>query len=200
MKRKFERVFQFKVTLKGVKPSVWRRFQVPESYTFWDLHVAIQDVFGWDDYHLHEFELMNPESGEIAAIGIPEGMGLFEREILAGWKQRISAWFSKDYRSALYTYDFGDEWEHLVKLEKILPREAKKKYPVCVDGKRACPPEDCGGVWGYRDFLKVLKDPDNEAYEDMLNWVGGKFDPEHFDPQKVRFTDPLRRRSSSFEE
>jgi hypothetical protein len=193
-------VFQFKVTLKGVKPAVWRRFLVPESYTFWDLHVAIQDVFGWDDYHLHEFELMNPESGEIAAIGIPEGMGLFEREILAGWKQRISAWFSKDYRSALYTYDFGDEWEHLVKLEKILPREAKKKYPVCVDGKRACPPEDCGGVWGYRDFLKVLKDPDNEEYEDMLNWVGGKFDPEHFDPQKVRFSDPVRRRRSSFEE
>jgi len=200
MKRKFERVFQFKVTLKGVKPVVWRRFQVPESYTFWDLHVAIQDVFGWDDYHLHEFELMNPESGEIAAIGIPEGMGLFEREILAGWKQRISAWFSKDYRSALYTYDFGDEWEHIVKLEKILPREAKRKYPVCVDGKRACPPEDCGGVWGYGDFLKVLKDPDNEEYEDMLNWVGGKFDPEHFDPQEVRFTDPVRRRRSSFEE
>jgi len=200
MKKKFERVFQFKVTLKGVKPAVWRRIQVPESYTFWDLHVAIQDVFGWDDYHLHEFELMNPESGEIAAIGIPEGMGLFEREILAGWKQRISAWFSKDYRSALYTYDFGDEWEHIVKLEKILPREAKRKYPVCVDGKRACPPEDCGGVWGYGDFLKVLKDPDNEEYEDMLNWVGGKFDPEHFDPQKVRFTDPVRRRRSSFEE
>ena len=200
MKKKFERVFQFKVTLKGVKPAVWRRFQVPESYTFWDLHVAIQDVFGWDDYHLHEFELMNPESGEIAAIGIPEGMGLFEREILAGWKQRISAWFSKDYRSALYTYDFGDEWEHIVKLEKILAREAKKKYPVCVAGKRACPPEDCGGVWGYGDFLKVLKDPDNEEYEDMLNWVGGKFDPEHFDPQKVRFTDPVRRRRSSFEE
>jgi len=200
MKRKFERVFQFKVTLKGVKPAVWRRIQVPESYTFWDLHVAIQDVFGWDDYHLHEFELMNPESGEIAAIGIPEGMGLFEREILAGWKQRISAWFSKDYRSALYTYDFGDEWEHIVKLEKILPREAKRKYPVCVDGKRACPPEDCGGVWGYGDFLKVLKDPDNEEYEDTLNWVGGKFDPEHFDPQKVRFTDPVRRRRSSFEE
>ena len=200
MKKKFERVFQFKVTLKGVKPAVWRRIQVPESYTFWDLHVAIQDVFGWDDYHLHEFELMNPESGEIAAIGIPEGMGLFEREILAGWKQRISAWFSKDYRSALYTYDFGDEWEHIVKLEKILAREAKKKYPVCVAGKRACPPEDCGGVWGYGDFLKVLKDPDNEEYEDMLNWVGGKFDPEHFDPQKVRFTDPVRRRRSSFEE
>jgi Plasmid pRiA4b ORF-3-like protein len=200
MKKKFERVFQFKVTLKGVKPAVWRRFLVPESYTFWDLHVAIQDVFGWDDYHLHEFELMNPESGEIAAIGIPEGMGLFEREILAGWKQRISAWFSKDYRSALYTYDFGDEWEHIVRLEKILPREAKRKYPVCVDGKRACPPEDCGGVWGYGDFLKVLKDPDNEEYEDMLNWVGGKFDPEHFDPQKVRFTDPVRRRRSSFEE
>ncbi|MBP1724124.1 MAG: plasmid pRiA4b family protein, partial [Deltaproteobacteria bacterium] len=130
MKRKFEFVYQFKVTLKGVKPAVWRRFQVPGFYTFWDLHVAIQDVFGWDDYHLHEFELMNPKSGEIAAIGIPDDEGLFDREILPGWKQRISDWFSQDYRSALYTYDFGDEWEHIVKLEKILPREAKKKYPV----------------------------------------------------------------------
>ena len=200
MKKKFERVFQFKVTLKGVKPAVRRRFQVPESYTFWDLHVAIQDVFGWDDYHLHEFELMSPESGEIAAIGIPEDEGLFDREVLPGWKQKISDWFPEGYRSALYTYDFGDNWEHIVELEKILPREAKRKYPVCLDGKRACPPEDCGGVWGYRDFLKVLKNPENEEYEDMLNWVGGKFDPEHFDAEKVRFTDPARRRRSAFGE
>jgi hypothetical protein len=200
MKRKFELVYQFKVTLKGVKPAVWRRFQVPESYTFWDLHVAIQDVFGWLDYHLHEFELMNPESGGFAAIGIPDEEGMFDREILPGWKQGISSWFSRVYCSALYTYDFGDDWEHIVKLEKILPREEKRKYPVCVDGKRACPPEDCGGVWGYRDFLKVLKNPEHEDYEDLLNWVGGKFDPEYFDPKKVRFMNPTKRRKAAFGE
>ena len=200
MKRKFERVLQFKLTLKGINPAVWRRIQVPESYTFWDLHVAIQDVFGWLDYHLHEFELMNPESGEIAAIGIPEDEELFDRKVLPGWKQKITDWFSGGYRSALYTYDFGDNWEHIVRLEKILPREAKKKYPCCVAGKRACPPEDCGGIWGYRDFLKVLKNPDHEEYADLLNWAGGKFDPEHFDPEKVRFLDPLKRRKAAFGE
>jgi hypothetical protein len=200
MNRKFERVFQFKVTLKGVRPTVWRRFQVPESYTFWDLHVAIQDVFGWDDYHLHEFELMNPQSGAIAAVGIPDDEEFFDRKVLEGWKQEIGEWFSRSYRTALYTYDFGDNWEHIVKLEKILPREAKKKYPVCIDGKRACPPEDCGGVWGYRDFLKVLKNPENEEYEDLLAWAGGKFDPAYFDPKKVRFSDPVRRRKSVFGE
>lgn len=200
MKRKFERVFQFKITLKGLRPEVWRRIQVPESYTFWDLHVAIQDVFGWLDYHLHEFELMNPESGEIAAIGIPEDEDLFDRKVLPGWKQKMADWFSGGYRSALYTYDFGDNWEHLVKLEKILPREAKKKYPRCVAGKRACPPEDCGGIWGYRDFLKVLKNPGHEEYEDLLVWAGGKFDPEYFDPEKVRFMDPLKRRKAAFGE
>jgi hypothetical protein len=200
MKRKFERVFQFKITLKGLRPEVWRRIQVPESYTFWDLHVAIQDVFGWLDYHLHEFELMNPESGEIAAIGIPEDEDLFDRKVLPGWKQKMADWFSGSYRSALYTYDFGDNWEHLVKLEKILPRGAKKKYPCCVAGKRACPPEDCGGIWGYRDFLKVLKNPEHEEYEDLLVWAGGKFDPEYFDPEKVRFMDPLKRRKAAFGE
>ena len=200
MKRKFEFVYQFKVTLKGVKPAVWRRFQVPEFYTFWDLHVAIQDVFGWLDYHLHEFELMNPESCAITTIGIPSDEELFDREILPGWKEGISNWFSTNNRSALYTYDFGDDWKHVVRLERILPREEKKKYPFCVDGKRACPPEDCGGVWGYQDLLKVLKNPEHEEYEDLLNWVGGKFDPEYFDPQKVRFMDPVKRRKSAFGE
>ena len=87
-----------------------------------------------------------------------------------------------------------------MRLEKILPREEQRKYPVCIDGKRACPPEDCGGVWGYRDFLKVLKNPNHEEYEDLLNWAGGKFDPEYFDPKKVRFMDPTKRRKTAFGE
>jgi len=200
MKRKFEFVYQFKVTLKGIKPAVWRRFQVPDFYTFWDLHVAIQDVFGWLDYHLHEFELMKPETLVITTIGIPSDEELFDRKILPDWEQGISDWFSTKNRSALYTYDFGDDWKHVVRLEKILPREEKRKYPLCIDGKRACPPEDCGGVWGYRDLLKVLKNPEHEEYEDLMNWVGGKFDPEFFDPQKVRFMDPVKRRKSAFGE
>jgi hypothetical protein len=162
------------------------------------LHVAIQDVFGWLDYHLHEFELMNPESCAITAIGIPSDEELFDKKILPGWEEGISNWFSTKNRSALYTYDFGDDWKHVVRLEKISLREEKRKYPFCISGKRSCPPEDCGGVWGYQDLLKVLKNPEHEEYEDLLNWVGGKFDPEYFDPQKVRFMDPVKRRKSAF--
>ncbi len=200
MPKKFDRVYQFKITLKEVKPAVWRRIQVPETYTFWDLHVAIQDAFGWLDYHLHQFELMNPAEAVIAAIGIPDDEWPADRETLPGWKQGIADWFLMDNRSALYTYDFGDNWEHIVKLEKILPREKGVKYPICTDGKRACPPEDCGGPWGYGDLLKILKNPDHEEYEDWLHWVGGKFDPKGFEPKKVRFMDPVKRRKMAFGE
>lgn len=95
--------------------------------------------------------------------------------------------------SAYYVYDFGDSWEHEIRLEKILPRE-KRKYPACIAGKRACPPEDCGGIWGYEEFLEIIKDPEHEEYEDMLDWVGGEFDPEHFDIEDVQFDDPVQRR------
>ena len=126
MKKKFDRVYQFKITLKGVKPPIWRRIQVPEPYTFWDLHVAIQDAMGWEDYHLHEFELVDPSTGMKMEIGIPD------EEILPGWKQKIVKWFSMENQVAKYTYDFGDNWEHAVKLEKILPRDDNINYPICI--------------------------------------------------------------------
>jgi hypothetical protein len=190
MKKKFSDVYQFKVTLLGVRPPIWRRIQVPESYTFWDLHVAIQDAMGWEDYHLHEFEIASLQPGSRVNIGIPEGG--YDGDILPGKTQKIADYFSLENQSAHYTYDFGDNWEHEIKLEKILPRE-DKKYPICIDGKRACPPEDCGGVWGYEEFLEIIKDPDHEEYEEMLDWVGGEFDPEHFDTKEVVFDDPGKR-------
>jgi hypothetical protein len=78
-------------------------------------------------------------------------------------------------------------------LEKILPRQEKVKYPICIDGKRACPPEDCGGPWGYKDFLEAIIDPDHEQHEELLNWIGGSFDPEHFDTKEVVFENPNQR-------
>ena len=195
MKTKFDQVYQFKITLRGAKPPIWRRIQVPETYTFYDLHVAIQDAMGWDDYHMHEFELVNPSTGQNIWIGIPDEIFGYDsgREILAGWKQKISQWLSLENKSAEYTYDFGDNWEHIIKLEKILPRKDSVKYPVCTAGKLACPPEDCGGIWGYADFLEIIGDPDNEEYEEMMEWAGDEFDPEHFSPNEVIFTDPAKR-------
>jgi len=185
MKKRFNDVYQFKITLMGTKPPIWRRIQVPKTYTFWDLHVAIQDAMGWLDYHLHEFEIVNPKAGLKVNIGIPDDE--FGREVTPGWEAKIADSFSLENRRSVYTYDFGDDWRHKVELEKILPKEKGVKYPICITGRRACPPEGCGGVWGYSDFLEIIRDPEHEEHEEMLEWAGGAFDPDHFDAKEVSF-------------
>lgn len=197
MKKKFDYVYQFKITLEGIKPPIWRRIQVPKTYTFWDLHVAIQDAMGWLDYHLHEFEIVDPSTGLMVNIGIPDEE--FDRDVLPGWKQKIADYFSMENPKAVYIYDFGDYWEHKIQLEKILPREKGVNYPVCIKGKRACPPEDCGGVWGYEELLEALKKPAHERHEELLEWLGEDFDPEHFDVNEVSFDDPDKRLKNVFE-
>lgn len=196
MRKKFDRVYQFKITLKEVKPTVWRRIQVPESYTFWHLHVAIQDAMGWMDSHLHAFRVVNPKTGEQDEIGIPDDDG--DLEFIPGWEVDIADYFSTENRTAGYEYDFGDDWEHSVVLEKILPSEKGFQYPVCLDGERSCPPEDCGGPPGYERFLEAIKNPRHKEHKSMLEWVGGGFDPEDFKRDKVRFDDPVKRWKYAF--
>lgn len=195
MKRKFDRVYQFKITLKDVSPSIWRRIQVPETYTFWDLHVAIQDAMGWTDTHLHEFLMTDPSSGVEVRIGLPDEE--FDIVDLPGWELRIARYFSPENRVAEYTYDFGDDWEHVIELEQIIPRQEGVDYPVCLAGERACPPEDCGGVWGYAEFLEAISDPSHEQHDEMLEWVGGEFDPDAFDAAEVSFIDPAAYRRAA---
>lgn len=192
MKKRFEKVYQFKITLKGIKPPIWRRIQVPENYSFWGLHVAIQDSMGWTDTHLHHFEIVNPATSMKEEIGIPDE-DFIDTSILAGWKRKIAGYFTGDNSKAEYIYDYGDNWEHTIKLEKILPRKEGIKYPICVDGARACPPEDCGGKWGYKEFLEAITDPNHEMHEELLDWVGGDFDPEYFDKEDVYFDNPKKR-------
>jgi hypothetical protein len=194
----YKNVYQFKITLKEITPAVWRRIQVPENYTFWDLHVAIQDSMGWTNAHLHAFNMIHPETGESEEIGIPDDSDFAEIPMLAGWEENIADWFSKENMKADYNYDFGDDWNHEVVLEKILPKETGKKYPICLDGERACPPEDCGGVWGYEDLLETIRNPDHEEYENMMTWLGRGFDPDYFDPEKVKFNDPKKRLKNLF--
>lgn len=199
MKKNFSQVYQFKITLRDISPPIWRRIQVPQTYTFWDLHVAIQDAMGWLDYHLHQFEMIDPSTGMRVEIGIPEDeSGWYEGQILPGWKEKIAAYFTPENRLAVYTYDFGDDWKHSVTLEEILPRNKSVNYPACIDGKRARPPEDCGGTWGYEELLEIINDPDHEEYEEMLEWLGGGYDPEHFDLKEVRFDDPDKRFKIAF--
>jgi len=191
--KKMKKVFQFKITLKDIKPPIWRRIQVPESYTFWDLHVAIQDAMGWTDSHLHHFEMRNPLTGMKEEIGIPDEEDMMDIKIRAGWERNIADYFTNDNNRAHYIYDYGDNWEHAIKLDKILDREEGIHYPICIGGARACPPEDCGGVGGYEDFLKAIMDPNHEEYDEMLEWAGGDFDPEYFNPDDVVFDNPKKR-------
>ncbi len=196
MKKKFNQVYQFKITLDDIRPPIWRRIQVPETYTFWDLHVAIQDSMGWLDYHLHEFEILNPTNGLKVNIGLP--VDDFLKRNLLDWAQKIANYFSLENPSADYIYDFGDYWHHKIQLEKILPREKNVSYPVCIKGKRACPPEDCGGIGGYENLLDIIKDPVHEEHKETLEWLGEEFNPEHFDPIKVNFDDPAARLKMAF--
>ncbi|MDA2933568.1 plasmid pRiA4b ORF-3 family protein [Acidobacteria bacterium AH-259-D05] len=191
----FKKVYQFKISLKGIQPAIWRQIQVPENYSFWDLHVAIQDVMGWLDYHLHLFRIAEPALNEIHEIGIPDE---YELDFLPGWELAISDHFSLEKNSAEYEYDFGDSWQHEIILEKILSKEIDSKYPKCIAGERACPPEDCGGIGGYQEFLEAILDLNHEEHERMLEWVGGSFYPESFDPRQVSFDDPEKRWETAF--
>jgi Plasmid pRiA4b ORF-3-like protein len=190
---------QFKITLRHIKPRIWRRIEVPASYSFWDLHVAIQDAMGWLDYHLHVFRVRNPETRQDEEIGIPDE-DPFEGDpvYLPGWTVPIGKYFYLGGTRAQYEYDFGDGWEHDVELEAIGRREPDTKYPRCLAGERACPPEDCGGPPGYERLLEILANPANEEYDEMLEWVDGRFDANTFAPERVRFDNPKVRWRKAF--
>jgi len=185
---------QFRVTLAEVEPHVWRRIEVPASYTFWDLHVAVQDAMGWLDYHLHMFRVRNPVTGEIDEIGIPDE-DAFEGDpvCLPGWEVPVAGYFDAVSTHATYEYDFGDGWVHEIELEAVGRRQTGTNYPRCLDGQRACPPEDCGGPHGYARLLETIADPTDEEYESTMEWLGGEFDPDAFSPRKVRFDNPKKR-------
>lgn len=171
-------IYQFRIDLEGIRPPIWRRILIPGTSTMRDLHQAIQDVMGWEDYHLHQFMVADPFSGQ------PITMENHDEET-----KIIEDWFTMETPMGSYTYDFGDNWEHIIKLEKITSLDADATYPQCIKGKMACPPEDCGGVWGYQEMLDILKDPKHEEYEETVEWMGEDFDPERFKPQDVVFRD-----------
>ena len=161
--------------------------------------MAIQDVMGWYDCHLHQFTIEKPSTGILYEIGVPEddGFSMDEKE-LTGWREKIAAWFTMNNRKVKYVYDFGDYWVHTVVLEKILPAEENVRYPICIKGKRACPPEDCGSIPGYEDLCEVMKNKDDEEYQEMSEWLGEEYDTDHFSVEEVSFYDPKKRFKWSF--
>jgi hypothetical protein len=171
------RIYQLKVTLKGTRPPIWRRLQIRSDTTLDQLHDVLQTAMGWSDCHLHQFVADGVQYGVINddwGVEVQDERLVTVADLAPGVGDRI-----------LYEYDFGDGWEHDLRVEKVLEPEPGATYPVCLKGKRACPPEDVGGVWGYADLLEILSDPDDPEYEERLEWVGGEFDPERFDADDV---------------
>lgn len=195
---------QFLIVLHESSPLVWRRIQVPATYSFWDLHVAIQDAMGWEDKHLHEFRLPNPETRDTVTIGIPgDEADQAEHPVTAGWTVAIAPVLDRQEvhaPSMLYAYDFGDGWLHTVIDEGIRPVEARSAYPRCVEGQGHCPPEDCGGPYGYAEFIEAIANKKHPRHKELREWYGRTrhFDPLDFDPASVTFDDPAERWNTAF--
>lgn len=183
----------FRIVLRHVQPQVWRQIWVPARYSFWDLHVAIQDAMGWLDCHLHEFELGDGSETGTLTMGIPDDEWPEDREVLAGWQYALVDYLTIPGTTMCYRYDFGDGWVHDVTLEAVARREKGVRYPRCVAGERACPPEDCGGVRGYAELLRALRDPQDDEHASLVAWLPKGWDPDHFHPEEVRFANPGRR-------
>jgi hypothetical protein len=165
-------LYQIKVTLIRSKPPIWRGLIVNDSTRLDQLHTILQIAMGWSDCHLHQYRVGN------SYIGIPEPD--FDIDIIDERKVYLKDIISNPKDNFIYEYDFGDGWEHKIVLEKIIPLDSSES-PKVIKGKKACPPEDCGGIWGYYDFLDAIQDPTHEEHEKMLEWVGEEFDPDEFD-------------------
>ena len=169
-------LFQIKITLLGTKPPIWRRVQVRDG-TLEDLHNVIQLAMGWTNSHMHQFRI-----GEVfyADPNLMED-AFDDLECVDSTKTKLSdVLLDKKRGKIIYEYDFGDSWEHEIQFEKQIDPEPKVHYPRCIEGKRACPPEDVGGVWGYAEFLDAMANPMHERHEEFQEWFEGKFDPEDF--------------------
>jgi hypothetical protein len=170
-------LLQFKITLTGIRPPIWRRVLVPEGLSLSGLHDVIQEVMGWTDSHLHDFQWREKRFGmpdpEFDWDRVIDEVTVTLKELGLPVKDRLK-----------YMYDFGDGWEHVLTVEKIL-EAGEHQAPVCLKGARSCPPEDCGGIWGYANLLEILKDPTHKEYEEWKTWLPEDFDPEQFNLAEV---------------
>jgi hypothetical protein len=167
-------VHKVKITLRGSRPPIWRRLEMCSSTTLEHLHRIIQEAFGWEGYHLWVFQTPTGE------------YGVADRELghRSAASAKLQAVAPRAGDRIRYTYDFGDDWEHDLFVEEVLPAEPGVAYPRCLTGRRACPPEDCGGIWGYQELLEILTDPGHPEHRNRLEWLGLS-SVQEFDPTTV---------------
>ncbi len=170
--------YQLHVKLEWVRPKVWRRFLVPATIKLSDLHRVLLFGTGWQGGHIHEFIFADANYARVEpGLDLPDGV-LNEAPVTL--RKALGS-----RKTFVYVYDYGDNWSHKVKVEKIIDLDAPISWAICLDGQNACPPEDVGGAPGYADFLEALADPANPEHEDLKQWVGGSFDPVAFDVADV---------------
>ena len=179
-RKKAQTVYQLKITLRDIRPPIWRRVQVHSDATLGHLHWVIQFAMGWTNSHLHSFSIQGVEYTMLMP-----NLGFDELDMHDEQPVKLSKVITGETFKFIYLYDFGDSWEHEVLVEKVLTAEPDTDYPICIKAKRACPPEDCGGSWGYQEFLETIKDVEHPEHESMLEWVGGSFDPEDAELEEI---------------
>ncbi|VAW84354.1 hypothetical protein MNBD_GAMMA16-1922 [hydrothermal vent metagenome] len=168
--------YQIKIILEGSKPPIWRRLLVHSSIKLNLFHEAIQYSMGWLNCHLHQFE----KDGILYGLADDELGADFGPELEDENEYRLSDLLNSEKDSLIYEYDFGDGWRHKVTLEKILPFDTSAGVVTCIKGKRSCPPENCGGIWGYENLLEIISDPAHSEHEEIIEWLGSDFEPEYF--------------------
>ncbi len=181
-------VYQLKITLLDTKPPIWRRVLIDGASTLDHLHEVIQAAFGWWSYHLHEFDVSRTR------YGVPDPDDDWGPPPKDERRTRLDA-IAKEGSKLTYTYDFGDNWRHSIVVEKVLAADPTTTVPALIDGRRASPPEDCGGTWAYRELLDILADPAHPEHDERREWIGRPVDPDAFDPSE--FEDNLRNRQDA---
>jgi hypothetical protein len=173
-------IFRIKVGLLEVSPLVWRRFLIPSSVTLNRLHLVLQDIMGWQNYHLYQFQI-GPYKYSVPDPDDDSG----ELDFKDSRRTKLGKLIIEKNQTFIYEYDFGDRWIHQLLIEDILKRDRENQYPVCLEGENSCPPEDSGGPFGYSDIIEIIQNPANPEYKDVRLWLGKGFDPRKFDLKLV---------------
>jgi hypothetical protein len=175
-------IYQLYIELMEIEPKIWRRILIPNDFSVADFHKIIQTTMGWENAHLHQFikdkinysTRMHDDDDKWDEMGSEDYANLKVGDLLVKINDKI-----------LYEYDFGDSWMHSIVLEKKVPEDRNSQYPICIDGARDCPPEDCGGVQGYFHILEIMKKPGTKKYVEMQEWLEFEFEPEYFNSEEI---------------
>ena len=179
-------IYQIKITLKHSKPNIWRRIEVPSNISFLQLHYCIQEAMGWYNCHLFQFIVKEAIAWTVdTIIAMPYDDDFNLNGDYKADETLINKYLKVEKDKLIYEYDFGDGWEHDIVLEKILQAQPDLAYPRLTAGKCACPPEDCGGIWGYYEMVKAINNPKHPNHDDMIEWIeADEWDVKEFDLPK----------------